>query len=164
MSSLSSTRKSPGRSDASALPSQQSIVASKASGFDERPRHQPSSTWPREHLTSVFLTALVPTRDLSPALGIVADSLFEPMHPLDLPELARKAAFLVAAASSRRISKIQALFMKEEHPRFSQRGCFPSFLEPDSSQRTRLLSLLLSRSFIRIYARLTSLQTTASSV
>ena len=63
--------------------------------------------------------SLVPAWDLSLALGTIADSPYEPMHLLDLPELTRKTVFLVAAASGRRVSKIHALSMKEEHLRFS---------------------------------------------
>ena len=63
--------------------------------------------------------SLVPAWDLSLALGMIADSPYEPMHLLDLPELTRKTVFLVAAASGRRVSEIHALSMKEEHLRFS---------------------------------------------
>ena len=81
--------------------------------------------------------SLVPAWDLSLVLGTIADSPYEPMHLLDLPELTRKTVFLVAAASGRRVSEIHALSMKEEHLRFSSGGV--SLLqEPDSLQRTRL--------------------------
>ena len=63
--------------------------------------------------------SLVPAWDLSLALGVVADSPYEPMHLLDLPELTRKTVFLVAAASGRRVSEIHALSTKEGHLRFS---------------------------------------------
>ena len=63
--------------------------------------------------------SLVPAWDLSLALGVVADSPYEPMHLLDLPELTRKTVFLVAAASGGRVSEIHALSTKEGHLRFS---------------------------------------------
>ena len=47
--------------------------------------------------------SLVPAWDLSLALGTIADSPYEPMHLLDLPELTRKTVLLVAAASGQRV-------------------------------------------------------------
>ena len=77
--------------------------------------------------------SLVPAWDPSLALGMIADSPYEPMHLLDLPELTRKTVLLVAAASGRRVSEIHALSMKEEAPSLLRRGS----LHPSKSRIPR---------------------------
>ena len=106
----------------------------------QSPCHQHSPKRSREHSTNIYWNlerSLVPARDLSLALGVLADSPYKHMNFLDLLELTRKTVSLVAVASVRRVSEIHTFSTKEEHLRFSS-GQSLFFLEPNSSQRIRL--------------------------
>ena len=60
-------------------------------------------------------SSLVPSWDLPRALRILAEPPFEPMDQCSMMDLSRKTAFLVAAASGRRVSDIGALSVAENH-------------------------------------------------
>ena len=67
-------------------------------------------------------SSLVPSWDLPRALRILAEPPFEPMDQCSMMDLSRKTAFLVAAASGRRVSDIQALSVSENHIAFRSDG------------------------------------------
>lgn len=58
---------------------------------------------------------LVPAWDLPRALRFLANPPFEPLNQASMMDLTRKTAFLVAAASGRRVSDIHALSVAENH-------------------------------------------------
>ena len=66
--------------------------------------------------------SLVPAWDLPRTLQFLAEPPFEPMDQSSMADLSRKTAFLVAAASGRRVSEIHALSSAEKHITFSREG------------------------------------------
>ena len=76
--------------------------------------------------------SLAPSWSLSGVLRALASEPYEPMHSCSLELLTRKTLFLVAAASARRRSCLQALSVKPGHIRFENHGVRmvpdPSFL------------------------------------
>ena len=65
---------------------------------------------------------LAPAWGLSEVLRALARPPFEPIHKSELPALTKKVLFLVAAASARRRSCLQALTVKPNHIRFENHG------------------------------------------
>ncbi len=63
--------------------------------------------------------SLVPAWDLPRTLRLLAESPYEPLHQASLSDTAKKTAFLIAAASGRRVSDIHALSVAKEHLSFS---------------------------------------------
>jgi len=64
--------------------------------------------------------SLVPRWDLPRALQLLAKPPFEPMNRASTADIARKTAFLIATASGRRVSDIQALSTADNHISFTK--------------------------------------------
>ncbi len=63
--------------------------------------------------------SLVPAWDLPTALQLLTEKPYEPMHQASLADITKKTAFLIAAASGRRVSDIHALSVADNHLVFS---------------------------------------------
>ena len=74
-------------------------------------------------LARPVMRTLAPSWSINAVLeALVPPPPYEPMHEATLPDLTHKTLFLVAAASARRRSCLQALSMKPGHIRFEAHG------------------------------------------